>query len=551
MLPHLPKKVLSVAILAFVYTHGALPPDLPGIDVGEFETPKTQVITPSQPDKKCSSNEARTWSAPDIETQVNQAAKLISMGMGAIFVPRMTEVQLEPEITILNEKGDEVLSGQVGEKISLEPGNYHILVGSGPERLRTKIPVKVNEDRTSVISPIWGGMVIETRSTEGDLISESYEISRLRDGESFGKGMGQPQERLKDINTWILPAGIYRISRMGETQGSLTDYITVQLNSGELTRVEVVFDPNTGSLVSGGVRLLGRKIDGQSPWTFGTRIGGNVSAGVTIAENEMTKNYLAILSDLRLLARYDYMYYYGHSELRLRNSFQWLSEKDKTPEMLVTADAIQFQSSWMRRVRDWIGPYGRVSAWSHILDQNFKHKDSTVNIMDLAGEIVKTIPKDQSFKIRPPGYPLRLGEGVGLSMRIASGTKVEILAQSGMAWRQQWNRNVLVHLNEQKTEFGPGENLYTWGNENQLIMRFFIGNYLTIDMVGEVFFPRFDPDLFQIEELSFDFRLALIRNLELSYQYELVDRRIEGLKVSNEPRFKHENTLQLRFFFNY
>lgn len=551
MLPHLRRRPWSAALLAFALSHGALPPDLPGIDVGEFETSKTQVVTPSSPDKVSASQEGRTWTAPNVETQLNQAAKLISMGMGAIFVPRMTEVQLEPEISVLNAKGKEVLSGQVGEKISLEPGSYTVLVGSGPDRLRTKIPVDIMEDRTAVISPVWGGLVVETRSTEGELISESYEITRLHDGESFGKGNGQPQERIKDISTWILPPDIYRITRVGETQGSLTNYITVQLNPGELTRVEIAFDPTTGNLVAGGVRASGRKIDTQSPWTFGARLGGNVTLGATFAESERVSDYWAVLTDLRLLLRYDYMHYYGYNELRLRNSVQWFSEENKPSEMFVTADAIQFQSSWMRRVRDWIGPYARFSAWSHILNQSYKNEDSTVTILDANGVISRTIPANQSFEIRPAGYPLRIGEGVGMSMRLAYGTKVEVQAQTGMAWRQQWSKGVLVPINDAKTQFSHSEDLYVWGNESQLALRFYIGNYLTVDMIGEMFFPRFDPDIFQVEELSLDLRFALTRHFEISYQHELLDSKIEGVVNSSEPRFSSKNTVQLRFFFNY
>jgi len=530
----------------------ALPPELPGVEVGELETTRNQIA--SVPASKPASVDSQGWSAPDIAMQLNLDTTLVGMGQGAIFVPRMTESQLEPEVEIQNVETHREYSTHAGHRFAADPGRYIVRLGSGAGKQRMSFQTQVQEGRTAIIATAWAGLIVETINSDGDLVAETYEISRLSDGEAYGRGFGQGQDHEKDLHTWILPTGIYRISKVGTDAGSLTNYITIQLNRGELTRVELVFDVLTNAIIAGGVKPPLHKVDAASPWTIGFRLGGSLSLGAVIADDQMQSDFTTVITDLRTSLRYDKGYYHGFNELRIGESMQWLNEKTKPQAFLVTNDIAQLQSSWIRRITEWFGPYTRFTARSHLVPQDFGNAslDSSLYLVGTRGDTVQTILPSARFRQQPALYPLRLGEGLGFNLRLQKGAWIEASGQSGIAARQSWMHHVWVAANTQQSLFLQGVDSRDWGSENMLTLRLRLGQMFTFDLLGEVFLPQFDSHQFEVEELSGELRLALHRNIELVYQQELTDRKAAGLTtVNGGPRFESSNTVQLRFFVNY
>jgi len=554
--------VISIVIFWMVIgflcpVFAALPPELPGVEIGEGDSPSIIASKGTLSTSAPSDSINASWSAPSIDNQLGLDKTLLGMNRGALFVPRMTEAKMEPEILVISKPANksrpsEEFSGETGSRTLLEPGDYKVFVGSGVLQQRLAFDVTIQEGRTTVLEPTWCGLVVQTLTKEGDLVEESYEIYQADNGESFGKGAGQPPERQKDLTTWILPAGLYRISRLGEDPLSLANYITIQLNPGQLTYADVVFDAETGNLVAGGVTPKKRRMDQMSSWTFGVLLGGSASLGTTLAGGHQQSDYWATLVDLRLSARYDHNRLYGYNEIRSRNSLQVLNEKDQDPVWLVTNDLLNVQSNWVFRIVPWIGPYTRIAAKSHLLKTEFTQPDdSVVTLIATDSTYVTSYAPGTHIRIQPAGFPLRLGEGTGGSLHWSKGTHLDIMAQSGFAWRQTWMRNVMVPLNTSETLFMQGHDQYDWGQENRLVIRARLGSIFTMELAGELFLPRFQPSQYQVEELSGDFRLALTRHIELSYIQELVDRDAAGLEAATGGyRFEWQHSVQLRFFYN-
>jgi len=535
----------------------AQPPMLPGIEVTDNEaasTPAPFFAPPAPASPEPTVTDSSTWQAPSLSAQLSQDTVLIGIGMGAIFVPRFTDSRLEPTTTIQRKGSHSERSVPNGFRAVVEPGEYEVHVGTGLSSQQMVFPVTVTEGKTTVVRPDWSGLVVETMTSDGELMSSSYEVFSMADGVFIGRGSGQTAEREKEIRTWLLPPGLYRISKVGTDIGSPINYLTVQLNQGQLTHMEIVFDTVSGALISGGVGQSIRKLGGTSPWTFGFRLGGTVSFGTIIADGVEQSNFWNVISDFRTGVRYDFYPIQGFTEIRSRNNFQWLREKDRDTLLLVTSDLVQFQSSWIRRLTDWFGPYVRVSAKSHILPLDFANTepDSAMQVLDRDSSVIRIVAPGKHFRIQESGYPLRLGEGIGVNLQPVSNPWIDISAQTGLAARQTWMKHVLVPLNTQETLFGPESNQYIWGSENGASVKLRYGSHLMVDLVAEIFLPKYQWHQFQVEELSADFRLLLIRNIELSYQQELFDRIASGLKDSGAgARFESRNSIQLRFFMNY
>ena len=547
------KKALILAILGtWVQMVFAMrPPELPGVEItsSEIALEQSQKLVQQLNTESIDIYENKGWTAPNLEEQMNQDETFIGMGQGAIFVPRFTESRLEPEFravrmdTLSKEYENREWIGKHGLRLVVPYGIYMVIMGSGNADNRFGYEVIVEEGKTTLVPPFWGALVINTINEEGEFVSENYEIFEVYSGKSYGRGFGLTQERLNDVKTWILQPKIYRISRSGENASSILNYITVQVNPGELSNVELVFDENTGRLIAGGVHKMRINAGKDSYWTYGLRIGGSASYTTLLTASEQKSSSWNALGDLRLRALYNRTKIFWLTELYTRQNMQWLNEEKKESQWSVAQDLFQFQSSVVYRIFDWIGPYMRVNAKTHIFPEYYWiNETDTLNL-----------PKGEKIRISSSFDPLRIGEGVGLNLQPVVSNATDISAQTGFAARQTIRRKILVPSNKVKTGFVTATNeSYDYGWENSINVRLSFLRFFTLDLLGEIFFQNAKIKNYRIEELSADLRFSLTRYLELSYQQQLHDRMAEGMEAAKgEARFESLNTVQLRLYVNF
>ncbi|MDR2594438.1 MAG: hypothetical protein LBC87_06695 [Fibromonadaceae bacterium] len=547
------RKALILAILAtWVQTIFAMrPPDLPGVEItnSEIALEQSQKLVKELRSEKGDIYENKGWTAPDLEEQMNQDESFIGMGQGAIFVPRFTESRLEPEFkavrmdTLSKEYENREWLGKHGQRLVVPYGTYMVIMGSGNADNKFVYEVEVEEGKTALVPPNWGGLVVNTINQDGEFVSENYEIFEAYSGKSYGRGFGLTQERQNDVKTWILPPQIYRISRSGENASSILNYITVQVNPGELTNVEIVFEDSTGRLIAGGVHKMRINATKNSHWTHGLRLGGSASYTTLITASEQKSSAWNALGDLRWRLLYNRTKAFWLTEFYTRQNMQWLNEEKKESQWSVAQDLLQFQSSVVYRIFDWMGPYMRVNAKTHIFPEYYWISETdTLNLSK--GEKIRT---SSSFD------PLRIGEGVGLNLQPVVSNATDISAQTGFAARQTIRRRILVPSNKVKTGFLTVTNeSYDYGWENSINVRLSFLRFFTLDLLGEIFFQNAKIKNYRIEELSADLRFSLTRYLELSYQQQLQDRMAEGMEsAKGGARFESLNTVQLRLYVNF
>jgi hypothetical protein len=357
---------------------------------------------------------------------------------------------------------------------------------------------------------------------------------------------------LNDVRTWILQPQVYKITRNGENASSISNYITVQVNPGELSYVELVFEESTGRLIAGGVQKMRLTNSKNSYWTYGVRLGGSASY-TTLATAEGQKNDTwNAFGDLRLRTLYNHYNIFWLTELYIRENMQWLNEELEKSRWSVAQDMLQFQSSIVYKFYEWIGPYARANLKSHIFSEYYwlGNADSTIYRANLKGDTI--VFNDNKIRTSPPFDPLRIGEGAGLNLQPAISNSVYFSAQSGFAARQTIRNNILVPIDKGRIVFVPvNDNIYEYGLESSLNVRVSLLRFVTLDLVGEVFFPDIDFKNYIVEELSVDIRFALTRFLELSYQQQLIDRVAAGFEEAKGERFESLNTVQLRLYVNF
>jgi hypothetical protein len=513
---------------------------LPGEDVSSGEVRKAEERAKEEAPARRSAN----WLSASIEDQLARERTLIPMGKGAIFVPSYTEPRREPEVTVTTLGGKPVKNGTTGQRILVDSGMYTVRLGSGTSVQQISVDVKVDEGHTTVVPPEWAGLLVETLTPDGNSIEAQYEVIRMDKGTNYGKGRGLTEERLQDIKTWLLPPAVYRISKPGEGFNSLRDYITVQLNPGELTQVELIFDKAAGGdVIGGGIKSLNARVKVGSNWTIGLRAGGNVNLTRTTDASGVRKEAAQVSDDLRSRLQYDDALYLGTTELLMQDNFS----KERGRPLSVTSDLVDLRTTWVRRLLPWLGPYVRTIMQTHLFEAK-PGSDSiyVAQYVDSSGTTVRRLALDTSgdFVAAPGLDPLNFREGLGVNVELASKYWIEANTQVGLAARQTIANHSYVA--NASGEYEPATSTREIGAEGTLNGTLRLGSDMTLDLRLELFAPNAIPSRVRLEDLTADFRFFLTRNLEIGYLYQ-----VSELPEQSKNRFPSSHNLSLRLSFNY
>ncbi len=520
------------------------PGDLPGDEISS--SPGSDISIPSQHLGAPDSSKGVNWLSPPVEEQLARDPTLLTLGKGALFVPTYSEPRREPEVAVFDSADHLVTTGQTGTRILLDTGTYQVRVGSGVSEQRLHIPVHIQEGHTTVLPPMWGGLLVEMLTDSGEYIDGQYDLIRMSDGISYGRGNGSVEERLQDIKVWLLPPGLYRLSKTGESYNSLQNYITVEVNPGELHSIELIFDKSTGgNLIAGGAKSLTTPtVTAGRHWVYGVRAGGNLNLVKTIDETDLAKQSLLFSTALRARARYDQPLYFGINELFLQNSFL----KDEGGPLSASSDYLQLRSTWVRRLNPWIGPYVRGQLSTHVfpvrqtLDTTYRVRTSTVS----GALVTDTLSMDtsKSFRSQPSFFPMALAEGAGVNLQWVSRYEVELSTEVGLAARQQISDG--DYLARTSNSFERAHSTSSVGVEGVAIGTLRLSTQFTLDLRAELFAANGKPDAIQFDDLEADFRFFLAHNLEIDYLFQMS----ETLdRVVN--RFPSQQSLSLQLSFNY
>jgi len=519
--------------------------DLPGEEVTLRETgsalPKSRA--PASPEMPS------TWLAQPIDEQLARDENLLTVSKGALFVPTYSESRREPEVSIYSPSGELVRTGLTGTRILLDSGDYQVRIGSGSQRQQMRFDVRIEEGHTRVLKPTWGGLLVETLTPDGDYFEGQYEVIRIDRNGWYGRGRGLGEERLQDINLWILPPGIYRLGKVGDPASALRSYITVELHPGELQSVELVYaDKNPGSeIIAGGLKTLNTRVVAGRHWTYGLRAGGNLAFVSSVDISDTRKEIGQLSSDVRLRVRYDNAVYYGLNEINLRNNFL----KERGAPISVVADEATARSTWVRRFNDWVGPYLRGQISSHFFS---RHSEAdTIYVVDPRPDpdnpgslIIDTLMTDYSgrFRFEPSYYPLLLSEGLGVNLDILDFSRIELSTQVGLAAHQRFSEDDYVALTSNQYYQTSTES--DIGLETLVYARVRPFNFLTLDARMELFAPNAEISGIQLTDLEMDLRLTLSRFVELGYLFQ-----INEITEAAANSFPSSHSLSIRFNLNY
>lgn len=391
-------------------------------------------------------NKSRTWLAHPPTVQVEREAQLRTVMGGGIFVPTMSGGLSEPKYQVYDASGKVVSEAATGTTSYVPAGHYTVHVGTPVTRDNLEFDVNVVEGNTTLIPVEWSGLIVKVVNDRGTTIRGNYEIVSLPERSYIGLGTGALINEGERLNTWLLWPGQYMIISAGEGYQARKNFITIDLDPGELSRVTLVLDEDTGDIMGGGEIEVIEDEPLERWWWAGVLIGGSIRFNHTKDVVGKAPGQLldvsAFLESYFSLAKYSHYLY-----TRLNAEIGGTIRFEENRPFITTVDELYFELLYSYRLVDWFGPFVRFAFESNMAP-SYQEKNTpyTIEKLNKNGDVVASIPDQLDIKLSPPFSPITINTGVGGRFDVTLGSWMKFSSRIGIAYRKVIARDLYVAL---------------------------------------------------------------------------------------------------------
>jgi ABC-type uncharacterized transport system auxiliary subunit len=489
---------------------------------------------------------------PDTASPLNNLPQLmrddtpLPVGFGAIFAPMLSAGVREPPVGVYKD-GSQVASGQTGHRITVEPGEYEVRVGSGVVSQQVATKVRVAEGKTTVVPPTWAALDVEVVDDTFIPFRGTYELIRMNNREGFGLGFGADEQLGETTRVWLLPGGLYKIIRAGGTYRDRTNFATVRLEPGRLTRFTLVLDRNDGSFHGAGENdpdltdlVLTAAEESESPWQLRAILGGDLNFNKSEIVGTQPGWKLSFRAFFDGQLRYAAGPHLWLTRLEIEEGETRVLDKRTFQN---DTDRFFFHTIYTYQLLPWFGPYARLGVETKLLP---RHQDldppRDVQKLDADGNVVSTQSAATRVELGAFLAPLQLKEGAGGNFRVLRTTALELDLRLGFGARQTLANNLYLYK-DVMTGLGqlvPVEDSNLTGVETTLVGLGRLSSFMVLSTEFDGLLPvTGDPVLFTWRN---QLTLRLASFLSLNYRFNVVRDPSLG---TNDVLTEHD--VQLRF----
>lgn len=364
----------------------------------------------------------------------------VPVGMGALFIPSMTDPALEPVVTVLS-NGNRVASGKPGKRIVLPPGDYIVRFGSGEADSRPEKSVRVIEGVTSPVEPFFGAVRITAVDKDGRPVEVPYTIASL-DGKIQYTGVKTAEDgSYSATQTWIIPAGRYNIA-LGKTADGETNRFATVISDGQVLRYRLVVDDDELQRVEFAQKEV---VVEPSIWRFRWVIGGDF--GFERTENNLASfngDAMRIGASTNASIGLDTGNHLAQTNIGLDET--WLALDSSVGEGLPLQkinDELSLEILYNYRLGGIVGPYVRASGSTAFFDTNlYLDDDTTITYFDDQGEQInrRTATRGDEVRLLQGFAPLFVQEDAGVGLTFVDNDVVTFIIRGGVGARQSYYR---------------------------------------------------------------------------------------------------------------
>jgi len=465
----------------------------------------------------CLEDNYKTWYAADPMRQLEEEGIDDQLGMGRIFVPAMSDPELEPEYMIY-QNGKLVKDAcPVGQSIFMDPGSYTLEIGSAIlAEQKVEINVTLKSGQTRIIEPTWGSLIVKVIDQNRNYLREAYEIYEIDNyknsiGTKYSAEQDQPGEKQE---TWLLKPGLYKIIKYRESPKTFTNFTTIRIMEGILEELTIVMDSSTKNFVGAGFLPEMKESDQVRAWRYYTSIKGSflLSSDNFVNKDESATN-ITLSAKINNEIKYDAFPHYFSSRQDLNVGLT--KEQDK--DFRIYSNSLQLQPTYIFYFIKSFGVYGRFRLASNVFPTKFYFDADQPKIykINTEGDTVQTITNDDNLQIASMLYPLSLEEGVGLNLTVFNTNTSNLYIKTGLGFSQTVNSNVYEQDTTDPTIFRELESVNLSGFEGNVGGDFRISN--NINYVFEFYtlypFEKSRKQVFRLDN-TLSFRLSSYVSLD-------------------------------------
>ncbi len=461
--------------------------------------------------------------------------------MGAVFLPALSDPDREPPVAIYAH-GKVVAQGRMGSRILVQPGVYDVRFGSGTVEQQITVKVRVVAGRVTPVEPTWASLEVRVVDKHFIGFRGSYELIQMSTRDEYGIGFGAREEVGEKPKVWVLRPGLYKIIRAGGNYRDRTDFATVLLQAGKLTRFILVLDQDTESFLGAG-EIQRSEEEAVGPWRFHGLVGGDMQLNRHTRDMESW----ALQVNLYFDASASYQEDPHRFTTRLEIEEGQLQPADSERFQNLT-DRLYFQTLYIYNLEafQWLGPYARLRTDSKLLPRYKDFEEARdVQELDEGGRVVEVHRDVDRVNLGGLFSPLEFSEGVGANFTLVRTLAVDLDVRLGFGARQGFANHGLTM--DDQDRLVPLASFQKEGIEAAVAGSARISRWITLDTEFEPFVDFGELDNPELKWVSY-VRLRLSSFASLAYRLEVKRLPFQTTVRSVDPTtFDHRVQLRLSY----
>ncbi|MBN1967788.1 MAG: hypothetical protein JXR48_02195 [Candidatus Delongbacteria bacterium] len=390
---------------------------------------------------------ASEWIAKDSKRQLIEEGVDDHIGMGRIFIPVMTKKSWEEPVIRLFRRDNSYNYNAVlkqkamGESIFLEPGNYRLIFGSAIEQedmIQKEFNIVAGE--TKILEPDWGCLLVKVIDENREEQRIGYEIYHLDQEISLGsKYSRDATDYERQLDTWIIKPGKYKIVKAGEPYNTIINFTTFQLETGELKQLTIVVDSKTKEFKGAG-EIKDQDVNQSqlTGWKEMFTIKGSLSFNSDNLDNEDDSNSeVEFNGKIKNQLRYDIRPWFINLIQTIETDMSKVNEDD----LKLTNDKFEVANTLIYYFTSIFGVYGDLTMKTEIFSNNIYYGSArAVRKISSDGEVEEI--NDDKVEVSPALFPMTTSEEIGLNLLLLDRPSANLYVRSGLGLEQTYNKDV-------------------------------------------------------------------------------------------------------------
>jgi hypothetical protein len=375
-----------------------------------------------------------------LEDQLALDLTPVPVGMGALFIPSLTDPTLEPRVQVFS-GAQRVALGSSGKRIVLPPGRYKVVFGQGELASRSSLDVDVLDGVTTPINAFFGAVRVTAVNPDGRPIAQRYTISTLDGSRRWDSQRTSDVADYAATPSWILPPGRYVLTLGTNTESREGRFVFV-VHPGEVLRYQlVVEDDKLLRTEFAQKQLVVEPSIFKLEWVIGADLGLDRTARQLSTFNG---DALRIGAFTRARVGIDTGNNLALLTVRLDESWVGLEAgAGRGLPLQKINDELNLELLYNYRLGGILGPYVRATGRTAFFDTEiYPDAPTTLITTNSAGEqATEQLGRGDTVRLMSGFYPLILQQGGGLGLSLLNNEYIEFNMRGGVAARQARYRN--------------------------------------------------------------------------------------------------------------